>query len=644
MPFLEGITFTGKLADLSAYRMRGFDKIIVRRKGGPNPEHMRKGENFATVRHTMSEFGGCSRMGRHVRLALLQLRHLSDYNFGSDINSLMRQVQLQDGAGDWGKRNIILSDHARILEGFSLNENNPTFDSVIRNPLYYKIDRATRTAHVDIPALKRSINYFPQHNHAMFRIVVTLGIVPDMAFNIQKKEYLPPSWYSAKFYSREVSTEWFPSLEGMPATTLTIATDALPPDDQWTLMLSVGIEYGAFRENGKIKEVARYGAAKILALRGRDGATGENLPDEGSHGSDEAPVREKEEYDVPEEPAVVAHEEKSYRAPEVRYVYTAAKKEADEAKAKVYTYALESGAPGADIANSSVSASEEHSRCSHFYNANATFVFSFACIMAYETKTIHPMSAFETFLQLHQNDKPLILGNAWDVNSARLFEQSGYAAVGTSSQAVAQVLGYDDGENVSFEDLLRLARRTAEVVKIPVTVDLEAGYARTADGIVENIKKLHDVGVAGINLEDTLPGTAVLRPAAEFQKQLSAITNKMAQQNIKLFINTRTDGFILGLETAQAETISRAMLYQQTGVHGLFVPCMTEESDIRAVTSATTLPVSVMCMPTLPTFDVLGLWGLKRVSMGPFAYRYVNKQAEAAMMKVLNVNSFTPFF
>ncbi|MBT1687720.1 isocitrate lyase/PEP mutase family protein [Dawidia soli] len=629
MPFLEGITFTGKLADLSAYRMRGFDKIIVRRKGGPRPEHIHKSENFANVRRTMSEFGGCSRMGRHVRLALHQLRNLSDYNFGSDINSLMRQVQLQDGTGEWGKRNIILSEHARILEGFPLNEINPTFDSVIRNPLYYTIDRATRTAQVDIPALQRSINYFPQNSHAMFRVVVTLGIVPDMIFNIQKKEYLPPAWYSPKFYSREVSTEWFPSLEGMPASTLTIATDALPPDERWTLMLSVGIEYGAFRENGKIQEVKRYGAAKILALRGRDGLTEDILPGKETSNVNDLPGAEPVERNAPEEPTAAANTQTSHQTPKVTYVYTPAKRDADKVDVQTYTYAMDD---------------DKKSVCSHFYNTNATFTFSFACILIYETKTIHPMSAFESFRQLHQNEKPLILGNTWDVHSARLFEQSGYAAVGTSSHAVAQVLGYDDGENVSFDDLLRLARRTAEVVKIPVTVDLEAGYARTADGIVENIKKLHDAGVAGINIEDTLPNTATLRPAEEFQKQLSAITNKMAQQNIKLFINTRTDGFILGLETALEETTTRARLYEQTGVHGLFVPCMTEEKDIRTVTSTTKLPVSVMCMPGLPAFDVLASWGLKRVSMGPFAYRYVNKQAEAAMKEVLNVNSFTPFF
>jgi 2-methylisocitrate lyase-like PEP mutase family enzyme len=615
MPFLEGITFTGKLADLSAYRVRGFKKIIVRRKGGPRPEHIHTGKNFANVRRTMSEFGGCSRMGRHVRLGLLQLRHLSDYNFGSDINSIMRQVQLRDEIGEWGKRNIVLSDHARILEGFPLNTINPTFDSVIRNPVYYTVDRTTRSAKIDIPELKRSINYFPQNSHPMFRIVVTLGIVPDMAFNIKKKEYLPPTWYSQNFYSREASTAWYPSLEGMPAATLTIDTDALPPDDRWTLMVSVGVEYGAFRENGKIQEVKRAGAAKILALRGKTEFTDDKPTDEGNHGLEEVTTPEAENQDVPVESTIEAVEKTSCRAPEVRYVYTTKEQ-----------------------------AANQKNSISHFYNSAVEIVPSFEAVTFSNRLIPYYMTSFETFSQLHRQEKPLVLGNAWDVQSARQFEQSGYAAVGTSSHAVAQVLGYDDGENVSFDDLLRLARRTAEVVKIPVTVDLEAGYARTVDGIVENIKKLHDVGVAGINLEDTLPGTAALRPAEEFQQQLAGITNKMAQQNIKLFINTRTDGFILGLETALDETTKRAKLYEQTGVHGLFVPCMIEEKDIRTVTSTTKLPVSVMCLPTLPAFDLLAAWGLKRISMGPFAYRYVNKQAEAAMKEVLKVNSFKPLF
>lgn len=65
------------------------------------------------------------------------------------------------------------------------------------------------------------------------------------------------------------------------------------------------------------------------------------------------------------------------------------------------------------------------------------------------------MNSFERFLQLHQNTQPLLLGNIWDVNSARIFESNGFKAIGTSSQAVAKVFGYDDGENIPFDTLLQ---------------------------------------------------------------------------------------------------------------------------------------------------------------------------------------------
>jgi hypothetical protein len=251
MPFLEGpFTFTGKLDMLSAYRMRGVDKIVVRRKGGPSPEKIKTSESFKNTRCTMSEFGGCSRHGSYVRKAMLQLRRLSDYNFGSDINSVMRQVQLRDGTSEWGRRRITLSEHTRLLEGFSTTEKAPTFDSIVRAPVYYTMSRRDRSARVDLPELLRDINYFPQNNHAMFRLTITLGIVPDITFDVPSKEYLPPTWYSRAYNSIDISTEWNPSLEGMPGTTLELAMEAaLPPDNGWTLMLSIGIEYGAQRQN-----------------------------------------------------------------------------------------------------------------------------------------------------------------------------------------------------------------------------------------------------------------------------------------------------------------------------------------------------------------------------------------------------------
>lgn len=255
------------------------------------------------------------------------------------------------------------------------------------------------------------------------------------------------------------------------------------------------------------------------------------------------------------------------------------------------------------------------------------------------------MNSFKAFLQLHQNLTPLLLGNIWDVNSAQLFEKAGYKAIGTSSQAVAKSMGYEDGENLPFEAVLQLAKRVTKVVNIPFTVDIEAGYSRTVDGIIENIKRLHDSGVVGVNLEDTIPGaTRQLRPMNEFQKTLSAIAESISRNNLKIFLNIRTDGFLLGMPTALEETLTRIKNYQDSGANGIFVPCITATDDIKEVVNATHLPINVMCMPTLPNFEELKSLGVKRISIGPFVYNLINKKTEEVIENILKSNNFSSLF
>jgi 2-methylisocitrate lyase-like PEP mutase family enzyme len=233
------------------------------------------------------------------------------------------------------------------------------------------------------------------------------------------------------------------------------------------------------------------------------------------------------------------------------------------------------------------------------------------------------MSTFETFSQLHRNSTPLLLGNIWDVNSARIFEANGYSAIGTSSQAVAKSLGQEDGEKIPFEILLQLAKRVVEMVRIPLSVDMEGGYSRTIEGIIGNIDQLHNVGVAGINLEDTLPADSrQLQSVAGFQKTLSAIAGHISRNNYKMFLNIRTDAFLLGMPApaALSETLTRIDGYKNSGADGIFVPCITDRNDIKQVVKATLLPINVMCMPGLPDFEELGSLGVKRVSMGPFFF------------------------
>lgn len=255
------------------------------------------------------------------------------------------------------------------------------------------------------------------------------------------------------------------------------------------------------------------------------------------------------------------------------------------------------------------------------------------------------MSTFETFSQLHQQTEPFLLGNIWDVNSAHIFEAAGYKAIGTSSHALAAAFGYDDGENLPFDTLLRVAKRVVATVKIPFTVDMEGGYSDTAAGIIEHIKMLHEAGVAGINLEDTrAKPSRRFRPVDEFKQLLTEIADGLEQKNIKMFLNVRTDAFLLGLPNALDETISRINIYENTGIHGIFVPGVARAEDINTITRETVLPVNVMCMPALPDFNSLKSLNVKRISMGPFLFNKISAQTGTLAKNIIEVQNFAPLF
>jgi 2-methylisocitrate lyase-like PEP mutase family enzyme len=255
------------------------------------------------------------------------------------------------------------------------------------------------------------------------------------------------------------------------------------------------------------------------------------------------------------------------------------------------------------------------------------------------------MKTFETFLKLHQQSTPLLIGNIWDVQSAKLFNSNGFKAIGTSSAAVANSFGYEDGEQVPFALIVQLAKRVVEVVDIPFSVDIEGGFGRTVAAISENIERLYDVGVVGINIEDSLPGKPrTLQSPEVFAKTLNAIANTLSKKNAHVFINVRTDGFLLGLPHALAETAQRINIYENTGVHGVFVPCIEQSEDIRVIVSSTKLPINVMCMPQLPSFDALQKLGVKRISMGNSLHQFMLKGLKHNLEVITKEQSFKNLF
>lgn len=255
------------------------------------------------------------------------------------------------------------------------------------------------------------------------------------------------------------------------------------------------------------------------------------------------------------------------------------------------------------------------------------------------------MSQYLSFVALHQQARPLVLANAWDVASARLFAEAGYAAVGTSSAAVAETLGYADGESMPFGELCALAKRLAAALRVPLSVDLEGGYHREAAGIAQHIEQLADIGVAGVNLEDSVVGAnRALLATQDFAATVEAVRNHLVRRGLHVFLNIRTDAFLLGHAAPTAETLTRMRAYEDAGADGLFVPGLVDPDDIQRLTAATALPVNLLALPNLPSFDELAALGVRRVSMGDFAHQALLKHLAHCAHAVQHEQSFRSLF
>ncbi len=231
-------------------------------------------------------------------------------------------------------------------------------------------------------------------------------------------------------------------------------------------------------------------------------------------------------------------------------------------------------------------------------------------------------SNFQTFGELHTSGDLFVIPNVWDAKSARVFQAQRFPAIATSSYAVAETLGYEDGEGMSFTDYLFVIRRILSSSYLPLSVDLEMGYGSSDEAIYDNIHQLMDLGVVGINIEDAVieSGKRRLKDAGQFAKTISYIRGRLSAEGSDLFINVRCDSFLLDVADKLAESLRRLPLYESAGADGIFLPCILDEGDIRAITQQTKLPLNVMYLPGLPALARLHELGVKRVSMGGFVF------------------------
>lgn len=252
------------------------------------------------------------------------------------------------------------------------------------------------------------------------------------------------------------------------------------------------------------------------------------------------------------------------------------------------------------------------------------------------------MRQFQKFKELHEGSEPLILGNVWNVQSARLVESMNYKALGTSSAAIASSLGYSDGQQMSIQELFLIVGRILDNSHLPLSVDLEHGYGENVKQIADIIEELHNMGVAGINLEDSYlqDGIRVQQEVNAYNQFLEKLVSELQHRRVEIFVNIRIDSFLINQDNAITEIEKRIKSFQKDGIHGIFIPGIVKQADIEQVVAWSALPVNVMCFPGLPTFAELSACGVKRISMGNFLYEKVYKAGADFLHTIQQEQSF----
>ena len=248
------------------------------------------------------------------------------------------------------------------------------------------------------------------------------------------------------------------------------------------------------------------------------------------------------------------------------------------------------------------------------------------------------------FRNLHTSGNILVLPNAWDVASARVIEDAGATAVATTSAGVAWSLGAPDGDQLSRDRALDLIARTTEVVGVPVTADIESGYASDAKGVAETIEGVVAAGAVGVNVEDSiLSGEVRLRPVLEQAERIAAARHAADASGVPLYINARVDAYLLEIGDPNGrlrETLDRAETYVGAGADGIFVPGVADLDIIETLARSIAKPLNVMAGPGSPTVAQLAQRGVARVSIGPAIAKVAYAVARRAAEEVLTAGTY----
>lgn len=225
-----------------------------------------------------------------------------------------------------------------------------------------------------------------------------------------------------------------------------------------------------------------------------------------------------------------------------------------------------------------------------------------------------------SFLTLHRRPPVLLLPNAWDAMSAALFVAAGFDALATTSGGVAWALGYPDGEQAPWPEVVAATARIVRVARVPVTADIEAGYAMTPAEVKAHVAEIIQAGVVGINLEDSQHHS--IRSIDDASARLEAARQAADCEGVPIVLNARCDIFHLqhGEESARFDaTLERCKAYLAAGADCVYPFGLRAPEMIARFVKAIGAPVNITGRAGMPEAAAFERMGVARITIASAA-------------------------
>jgi len=233
------------------------------------------------------------------------------------------------------------------------------------------------------------------------------------------------------------------------------------------------------------------------------------------------------------------------------------------------------------------------------------------------------------FLELHRQERPLLLANAWDVGSAKILAWVGFQALATTSSGYAAGLGRGDYA-VTRDEALAHAAEVVAATDLPVSADFEDGFAERVAGVADTVGLALDVGLAGCSIEDWSSAAERLYDINTAAERVRAAAHAAHDGPVRLVLTARAENYLRGNPDLR-DTIARLQAYQEAGADVLYAPGLDKPADLRSLIASVDLPINVLARPATPPVAELSALGVKRVSVGGgFAFAAYGAVVQAA--------------